>query len=144
MNQEPENTAGKEENQDSLSRKDSESSSSSDYVVVVGDNNKGLTSPVLEFIVSENDLQDAIANPGNMINSPSTPNVVGKSIFYDCLNDPSPLNENMSSQKSDTDDGMNHFTLCLCRIMNNKYLHRCCDIRNRSGLQKRREFYDFR
>lgn len=112
MNTVVENPAGKEESKDSLSRKSSsESSSSSDYVVVVGDNNKSLTSPVLEFIVSENDLQDAIANPGNMINSPSTPNVVGKSIFYDCLNDPSPLNENenLSYQKSDTDEGMNLF-----------------------------------
>lgn len=112
MNQEDKTTEEvkeeKKEVKDSLSRKSSseESSSSSDYVVV-GDN-KGLTSPVLEFIVSENDLQDAIAAPGNMINSPSTPNVVGKSVFYDCL-DPSPLIENLSFQKSDTDDGMSHF-----------------------------------
>jgi hypothetical protein len=117
MNQEAETSAVKEEIKDSLSRKSSsESSESSDYVVVAGDNNKGLTSPVLEFIVSENDLQDAIAAPGNMINSPSTPNVVGKSIFYDCLNDPSPLNENLSFQKSDTDEGMNHcFYLSVSR-----------------------------
>lgn len=105
MNQEAKTPEVKEESKekkDSLSRKSSESSSSSDYVVVA--DNKGLTSPVLEFIVSENDLQDAIANPANMINSPSTPNIVGKSVFYDCL-DPSPLNENLSFQKSDTDEG---------------------------------------
>ena len=91
---------------DSSSRKSSESSTSSSDYVVVGDNNKFLTSPVLEYIVSENDLEDAIAANGvNMINSPSTPNIVGKSIFYDCLNDPSPSNENLSFQKSDTDEG---------------------------------------
>lgn len=99
MNQASGNFTKVEDMQDPLTRKSSESStsSSSDYVVV-GENNKSLTSPVLEYIVSENELQDAIAaNSVNMINSPSTPNVVGKSIFYDCLNDPSPLN--------DTDDG---------------------------------------
>lgn len=93
---------------DPLSRKSSESSnSSSDYVVVGENNNKSLTSPVLGYVVSENELEDAILSPtaANMINSPSTPNVVGKSIFYDCLNDPSPLNENLSFQKSDTDEG---------------------------------------
>jgi hypothetical protein len=106
MNQEDKTVEEKKEEKDSLSRKSSsESSSSSDYVVVA--DNKGLTSPVLEFIVSENDLQDAIAIPTNMINSPSTPNIVGKSVFYDCL-DPSPLNENLSFQKSDTDDGEKH------------------------------------
>lgn len=91
---------------DSVSRKSSESSTSSSDYVVVGDN-KSLTSPVLGYVVSENDLEDAIAaNSVNMINSPSTPNVVGKSIFYDCLNDPSPSNENLSFQKSDTDEGI--------------------------------------
>lgn len=98
-------------NSDSLSRKSSESSTSaSDDYVVVGAN-KSLTlptAPVLAYIVSENDLQDAISvNTGNMINSPSTPNVVGKSIFYDC-------DENLSFQKSDTDEGMNHLiTICF-------------------------------
>lgn len=96
-------------NPDSLSRKSSESSTSAsdDYVVVA---NKSLTlptAPVLAYIVSENDLQDAIfVNTGNMINSPSTPNVVGKSIFYDC-------DENLSFQKSDTDEGMNHFVTSM-------------------------------
>lgn len=88
---------------DSLSRKTSESSTSSSDYVVVGENNKSsLTSPVLEYVVSENELEDAIAAhtiAENMMNSPSTPNVVGKSIFYDCLNDPSP--ENLSFEKSD-------------------------------------------
>lgn len=109
MNSEAKTVEEEKEEKDSLSRKSSsESSESSDYVVV-GNNKSLLTSPVLEFIVSENDLQDAIAVPGNMINSPSTPNVVGKSVFYDCL-DPSPLNENsISFQKSDTDEGMKHF-----------------------------------
>lgn len=93
-------------NPDSLSRKSSESSTSaSDDYVVVGAN-KSLTlptAPVLAYIVSENDLQDAISvSTGNIINSPSTPNVVGKSIFYDC-------DENLSFQKSDTDEGMNYF-----------------------------------
>lgn len=121
------------EERDSLSRKStSESSESSDYVVV--GNNKSLTSPVLEFIVSENDLQDAIAIPGNMVNSPSTPNVVGKSVFYDCL-DPSPLNENsISFQKSDTDEGMKHFLRVKLPKILIKYLCRCCNLRNRSGL----------
>jgi hypothetical protein len=104
-------TEDKAEEKDPLSRKSSESSSSSSDYVVVGDNNKSLTSPVLAYVVSENDLQDAIASPANMINSPSTPNVVGKSIFYDCLNDPSPLNENSSFQKSDTDEGKRNFLL---------------------------------
>lgn len=99
MNKTPGNTTKVEDMQDPLSRKSSESSSSSSDYVVVGENNKSLTSPVLAYVVSENELHDAIAaNSVNMINSPSTPNVVGKSIFYDCLNDPSPLN--------DTDDGM--------------------------------------
>lgn len=98
MSQTPVITTKVEAMQDPLSRKSSESSSSSSDYVVVGENNKSLTSPVLEYVVSENELQDAIAaNSVNMINSPSTPNVVGKSIFYDCLNDSSPLN--------DTDDG---------------------------------------
>lgn len=114
MSQEAPTAPKNAENKDSLSRKSSESSSSSSDYVVVGDNNKSLTSPVLGYVVSENELEDAIAiaaNSGNMINSPSTPNVVGKSIFYDCLNDPSPLNENSSYQKSDTEDGMNHFVV---------------------------------
>jgi hypothetical protein len=111
MNPEVKVTEEKAEEKDPLSRKSSESSSSSSDYVVVGDNNKSLTSPVLAYVVSENDLEDAIAiaSPANMINSPSTPNVVGKSIFYDCLNDPSPLNENSSFQKSDTDEGMRKF-----------------------------------
>jgi hypothetical protein len=93
-----------EQNKESLSRK--ESSSSSEYVVVCESNNP--TSPVLEFVVSENELHDALG-PGlqpinTMIQSPSTPNVIGKSIFYDCL-DASPLHDNNSFQKSDTDDG---------------------------------------
>lgn len=103
-------------NTDPLSRKSSESSSSSSDYVVVGDNNKSVTSPVLGYIVSENDLEDAIAvHNVNMINSPSS-NVVGKSIFYDCLNDPSPSNENLSFQKSDTDDGMTHFIPFLSHL----------------------------
>lgn len=114
MNQEVEAAPEKAENKESGSRKSSESSntSSSDYVVVAQDNNTSLKSPVLEGnIVSANDLEDAIAAPENMLNSPSTPNIVGKSIFYDCLdldkslNDPSPINENFSFQKSDTDEG---------------------------------------
>lgn len=105
MNFEAEESPKKVEEMDKLSRKSSESSSSSDYVVV-GDNNKAITSPILGYIVSENDLEDAIdAHSVNIVNSPSTTNVVGKSIFYDCLNDPSPSNENLSFQKSDTDDG---------------------------------------
>lgn len=95
---------------DSLSsRKSSESSENqsaeSDEFVVVGVANNTLTlptTPVLAYVVSENDLQDAISvSTGNMRNSPSTPLNVGKSIFYDC-------DENLSFQKSDTDDGMNH------------------------------------
>lgn len=109
MNPEKKESVREAAEKDPLSRKSSESSNSSSDYVVVGDNNKSLTSPVLAYIVSENDLEDAIASPNNMINSPSTPNVVGKSIFYDCLNDPSPLNENSSFQKSDTDDGMRTF-----------------------------------
>lgn len=109
IQQEAAEVATNVENTDPLSRKSSESSSSSSDYVVVGDNNKSVTSPVLGYIVSENDLEDAIAvHNVNMINSPSS-NVVGKSIFYDCLNDPSPSNENLSFQKSDTDDGMTHF-----------------------------------
>jgi hypothetical protein len=93
---------GDEKNKESLSRK--ESSSSSEYVVVCESNNP--TSPVLEFVVCENELHDAITGlqPAPMMQSPTTPNVIGKSIFYDCL-DASPLNDNNSFQKSDTDDG---------------------------------------
>lgn len=100
----------KVEKSEEKERNSSESSNSESYVVVVGgdnpENNKTLTSPVLEYIASENDLEDAAISNPNMIHSPSTPNVVGKSIFYDCLNDPiSSLNENSSCQKSDTEDG---------------------------------------
>ena len=111
MNQERQELAVNADENDPLSRKSSESSSGSSDYVVVGDNNKSLTSPVLAYVVSENDLQDANLSPLNMLNSPSTPNVVGKSIFYDCLNDPSPLNENLSFQKSDTDDGMSNLKM---------------------------------
>lgn len=87
-----------------MSRKSSQSSTSSSDYVVVGDN-KPLISPVLGYCVSENDLEEAIM--ANMTNLPSTPNVIGKSIFYDCINDPSPSNETLSFQKSDTDEGNN-------------------------------------
>lgn len=100
----------KETECEKLSEKNSsESSTSSDYVVV-GDNKNSLTLPVLGYVVSENDaiadaIEDAIAvNTVSLINSPSS-TIVGKSIFYDCLNDPSPLNENLSFHKSDTDEG---------------------------------------
>lgn len=84
----------KSENKESLSRK--ESSSSSEYVVV-GEQPSNLTSPVLEYAANEREISDAIALvPTNV--------AVGKSIFYDCL-DASPLNENNSFHKSDTDDG---------------------------------------
>lgn len=111
MNLEFEASSLKSENKDSSTRKSSESSSSTNSGSFVVLDEKPLVSPVLgSNLVSEVDLQDAIAIAqlhdctGVMINSPSTPNVVGKSIFYDCLNDPSPLNENLSFQKSDTDD----------------------------------------
>lgn len=96
----------------SFSRKSSDSSD--DYVVVVGDGdtNKSLTSPVLEYVVSATDLEDAIAvHPSQTASSPSSPSVVGKSIFYDC-----PLNENLSFHKSDTDEGLNskwNSVICL-------------------------------
>lgn len=81
-------------------RKSSESSNSSDNFVVVDNSEKSLTSPVLAYGVSKTELEDAIASP-TAADSPM--NVVGKSIFYDCINDPSP-NENSSFQKSDTDE----------------------------------------
>ncbi|CRL02912.1 CLUMA_CG015881, isoform A [Clunio marinus] len=96
-------SADENKNEISLSRKSSESSSTSDDYVVVADNKESLVSPVLEYIANENVLQDAIANNSlNIENSPSTPSVVGKSIFYDC-----PSNENLSlneKKESDTDD----------------------------------------
>lgn len=84
-------------------RKSSESSTSSeqlDNFVVI--DHKSLTSPVLAYGVSKNELEDAIASPTANINH--SLNIVGKSIFYDCVNDPSPINESSSCQKSDTDE----------------------------------------
>lgn len=98
------------ENKESLSRK--ESSSSSEYVVVGEQPASNLTSPVLEYAANEREISDALA-----IVPPSSNLVgaVGKSIFYDCL-DASPLNENNSFQKSDTDDGecVDNFFVVFC------------------------------
>ena len=77
-----------------------ESSSSDDYELVesnITENVEKIAStPVLEnLVVSEDLINDA------MINSPSSNNVlVGKSIFYDCLDEKS-----KSEKLSDTDDG---------------------------------------
>lgn len=69
---------------ESLSRKSSESSSY-EYLVPPSEQStkesNTVTSPVLEYIVAENELQDAISNI-NMTSSASTANVVGRSIFY--------------------------------------------------------------
>ena len=76
-----------------------ESSSSDDYELVdsnIENIEKVADTPVLEnFLVSEALINDA------MINSPSSNNVlVGKSIFYDCLDEKS-----KSEKLSDTDEG---------------------------------------
>lgn len=74
-----------------------ESTSSEDYELVDSENVEKVTdTPVLEnFLVSEALINDA------MINSPSSNNVlVGKSIFYDCLDEKS-----KSEKLSDTDEG---------------------------------------
>lgn len=85
--------SGKTEVNGTTSRMSSESSSY-EYLSPPENDKKqssnNLKSPVLEYFVAEKDLQDAISNT-NMTNSPSTTNVVGKSIFYDCL-DPSSIN----------------------------------------------------
>lgn len=77
-----------------------ESTSSDDYELVdskiIENIEKVTDTPVLEnFLVSEALINDA------MINSPSSNNVlVGKSIFYDCLDEKS-----KSEKLSDTDEG---------------------------------------
>lgn len=90
-----------EKTKDDSLRKSSESSNSSDNFVVV-EPCKSLTSPVLAYGVSKLELEDAIASP--TANSATPLNIVGKSIFYDCVNDTSPINENSIFQKSDTDE----------------------------------------
>lgn len=89
---------GIEEGNGTLSRMSSESSSSYDLIPPEnekkheqGNDTCETMSPVLEYFVAEKDLQDAISNTNNVTNSPSTANIVGKSIFYDCL-DPSSIN----------------------------------------------------
>jgi hypothetical protein len=78
------------------------SSSSEDYELVdnsiIAENNeKVISTPVLENLISEDLINDA------MINSPSSNNVVvGKSIFYDCRDEKSKSEEKLS----DTDEGM--------------------------------------
>lgn len=84
----------------------SSSSDSSDYELIANENLNDVTeknTPVLENIVCE-DLEDAI-EAGGIHSSPSASNVlVGKSIFYDCLDEKS-KSEKLSI--ADTDEGKN-------------------------------------
>lgn len=112
------------ENKEPLSRK--ESSSSSEYVVVC-EQPSHLTSPVLEYVANETEINDAIrvvssSKPLNALPSPTNHAnaVVGKSIFYDCL-DASPLNENNSFQKSDTDEGEYKQIILLTSLLARSY-----------------------
>jgi hypothetical protein len=96
-----------EENQ--ATRTNSSASSNSDYELVDNEtaekehNSKKQTTPVLENIVSEDLICDAMDNTA-MIKSPSSNNVqVGKSIFYDCLGEKS--EEKAAAAASDTDEG---------------------------------------
>lgn len=86
-------------NEKVILRANSSSSSSDDYEVIDNSNMIGETmekvTPVLENLVSEDFIKDELNSA--MINSPSS-NVVGKSIFYDCMEE--------KSKFSDTDEGV--------------------------------------
>lgn len=77
-----------------------ESSSSDEYILV---DSIEKNTPVLEnHLISEDLIKDAMNSTAANINSPLDPNVVvGKSIFYDCLDEKSKSEEKLS----DTDDG---------------------------------------